>query len=86
VRSILDTYEKYPTTGNILPAMGYGEEQIADLQETINNTPADMVLVATPIDLARIVDIQKPNQRVRYELQEIGQPTLAELLRARFNR
>ncbi len=69
---------------SILPAMGYGAEQIADLQETINNTPADLVLVATPIDLARIVDIQKPNQRVRYELQEIGQPTLVELLRARF--
>lgn len=84
VRTILDTYEKYPTTGNILPAMGYGAAQIADLQETINNTPADLVLVATPIDLARIVDIQKPNQRVRYELQEIGQPTLAELLSARF--
>ncbi len=84
VRTILDTYEKYPTTGNILPAMGYGAAQIADLQETINSTPADLVLVATPIDLARIVDIQKPNQRVRYELQEIGQPTLAELLRARF--
>jgi predicted GTPase len=85
VRSILDTYEKYPTTGNVLPAMGYGKGQIADLQETINNTPADMVLVATPIDLARIVDIQKPNQRVRYELQEIGQPTLSELLYARFS-
>jgi predicted GTPase len=86
VRSILDTYQKYPTTGKVLPAMGYSEAQIADLQETINNTPADMVLVATPIDLARIVDIQKPNQRVRYELQEIGQPTLAELLRARFTK
>jgi predicted GTPase len=84
VRTILDTYEKYPTTGSVLPAMGYGQGQIADLQETINNTPADMVLVATPIDLARVVDIQKPNQRVRYELQEIGQPTLVELLRARF--
>jgi predicted GTPase len=86
VRSISATYEKYPTTGTVLPAMGYGDEQIADLQETINNTPADVVLVATPIDLARIVDIQKPNQRVRYELQEIGRPTLTELLQARFGR
>jgi predicted GTPase len=84
VRSILATYEKYPTTGAVLPAMGYGIEQIADLQETINSTPADVVLVATPIDLARIVDIRKPNQRVRYELQEIGQPTLTDLLRNRF--
>jgi predicted GTPase len=86
VRSIRATYEKYPTTGPVLPAMGYGYEQIADLQETINNTPADIVLVATPIDLARIVDIQQPSQRVRYELQEIGQPTLPELLQARFGR
>jgi predicted GTPase len=86
VRSIKATYEKYPTTGPVLPAMGYGDEQIADLQETINNTPADIVLVATPIDLARIVDIRKPSQRVRYELQEIGRPTLAELLQARFGR
>jgi len=85
VRSILNTFEKYPTTGNVLPAMGYGKEQIADLQETINNTPADMVLVATPIDLARIIDIKKPSQRVSYELQEIGQPSLAELLRERFS-
>jgi len=86
VRSITATYEKYPSTGKVLPAMGYGRDQIADLQETINNTPADMVLVATPIDLASIVEIQKPSQRVRYELQEIGQPTLTELLRARFNK
>lgn len=86
VRSISATYEKYPTTGTVLPAMGYGDEQIADLQETINDTPADVVLVATPIDLARIVDIQKPNQRVRYELQEIGRPTLRELLQTRFGR
>ncbi len=86
VRSIKATYEKYPTTGPVLPAMGYGDEQIADLQETINNTPADIVLVATPIDLARIVDIGKPSQRVRYELQEIGRPTLVELLQARFGR
>ncbi len=84
VRSIKDAYEKYPTTGHVLPAMGYGAEQIADLEQSINSTPADMVLVATPIDLARILDIKKPNQRVRYELQEIGQPTLTELLRDRF--
>ncbi len=84
VRSIAATYEKYPSTGAVLPAMGYGREQMADLQETINRTPADMVIVATPIDLAKIIDIQLPNQRVRYELQEIGQPTLTELLRQKF--
>ena len=86
VRTIAATYQKYPTTGPVLPAMGYGREQMADLEETINRTPVDLVLVATPIDLARLVDIDKPSQRVRYELQEIGQPTLTDLLRARFGR
>ena len=86
VRTIAATYQKYPTTGPVLPAMGYGREQMADLEETINRTPVDLVLVATPIDLARLVDIDKPSQRVRYELQEIGRPTLSDLLRARFNR
>jgi len=86
VRSIAATYEKYPSTGPVLPAMGYGAQQIADLEETINVTPADMVLIATPIDLARIVDIDRPNQRVRYELQEIGRPTLSEILREQFGK
>ena len=86
VRTIADTYRKYPTTGAVLPAMGYGREQIADLEESINRTPVDMVLIATPIDLGRLVDIDKPRQRVRYELQEIGRPTLSDLLRERFGR
>ena len=85
VRTIADTYRKYPNTGPILPAMGYGREQIADLEETINRTPVDMVIIATPIDLGRLVDIDKPNQRVRYELQEIGRPDLADLLKERFS-
>ena len=86
VRTIADTYRKYPTTGAVLPAMGYGKEQMADLEETINRTPVDLVLVATPIDLGRLVDIDKPNQRVRYELQEIGRPTLTDLLQKKFGR
>jgi predicted GTPase len=86
VRSIAATYEKYPTTGAVLPAMGYGGDQMADLEETINRTPADMVIIATPIDLGKLIDIKLPHQRVRYELQEIGQPTLTELLRERFGR
>jgi predicted GTPase len=86
VRTIADTYRKYPTTGAILPAMGYGREQIADLEETINRTPVDMVIIATPIDLGRLVDIDKPNQRVGYELQEIGRPTLTDLLKEKFAR
>jgi predicted GTPase len=81
VRSIADTYAKYPTTGAVLPAMGYGREQIQDLEETIRATPADLVVIATPIDLRRLVDIAQPVVRVRYELQEIGEPTLADVLR-----
>jgi predicted GTPase len=86
VRSIAATYEKYPLTGAILPAMGYGGDQIADLEETINRTPADLVLIATPIDLGKLITIRQPYQRVRYELQEIGRPTLSELLRQRLGR
>ncbi len=86
VGSIRETFEKYPGTGALLPAMGYGQEQRDDLEETINRTDADLVLVATPIDLTRLVEMNKPSQRVRYELQEIGQPTLAELLERRFGR
>ncbi len=80
VGSIVATFEKYPQTGPLLPAMGYGEQQIEELEETINATPCDLVIVATPIDLRRIVEIRCPTQRVRYELQEIGQPTLEEVL------
>jgi predicted GTPase len=84
VGSIVDTYAKYPTTGNVLPAMGYGDTQIKELAKTIDNADVDLVLIGTPIDLTRVLKINKPNQRVRYELQEIGQPTLAELLETRF--
>ena len=86
VGTILDTYRKYPATGRVLPAMGYGEQQTKELEETINRTPADLVIVATPIDLRRIVNIKLPSQRVRYELQEIGQPTLADILGAKFGK
>ncbi len=85
VRSIAATYEKYPTTGAVLPAMGYGGDQIADLEETINRTPADLVIIATPINLGKLINIKLPHQRVRYELQEIGRPTLSDLLKARFH-
>jgi predicted GTPase len=84
VRSIKATYEKYPKTGPILPAMGYGEAQTKDLEETIARADVDMVIIGTPIDLKRIIKIDKPSQRVRYELQEIGQPTLEDLLKAKF--
>ena len=86
VGTITATYQKYPGTGIILPAMGYGEQQTRDLETTINNADVDMVIVATPIDLTRVLKINKPYQRVRYELQEIGQPTLEDILKARFGK
>jgi predicted GTPase len=86
VKSIKATYEKYPKTGPILPAMGYGEAQTRDLEDTINSADVDMVIIGTPIDMSRVIKINKPAQRVRYELQEIGQPTLAELLKAKFGK
>lgn len=86
VGSIKDTFAKYPKTGNVLPAMGYGEKQTKELEETINRSDADLVVIGTPIDLTRVVKINKPYQRVRYELQEIGQPTLEEILKAKFKK
>ncbi len=84
VDSIAQTYARYPQTGPVLPAMGYGAAQLRDLEATINQVPCDLVLVATPIDLARLIHIRHPSQRVRYELQPIGQPTLAEILHTTF--
>jgi len=84
VGSIRETFERYPKTGAVLPAMGYSAKQIAELEATINAAPVDLVLIATPIDLRRIVNIKHPTMRVRYELKEIGQPTVAEILKERF--
>jgi predicted GTPase len=86
VGSIKATFEKYPTTGAVLPAMGYGEEQTRELEETIRRADVDLVLVGTPIDLSRVIHLDKPYQRVRYELQEIGQPTLEDILKAKFGK
>ena len=86
VGSIITTYEKYPSTGPILPAMGYGEEQMRDLEATIANADVDLVISATPIDLTRIIKITKPMQRVGYDLQEIGSPTLKDVLQAKFGK
>ena len=86
VDSIQATYEKYPNTGIILPAMGYGDDMMRDLEETINKADVDLVISGTPIDLTRIIKINKPIQRVRYELQEIGKPTLEEILKNKFGK
>jgi predicted GTPase len=86
VNAIAETFRKYPKTGPILPAMGYGDEMVADLEATIRKADVDLVLIGTPIDLNRILKIDKPTQRVRYELQEIGVPTLEDLLKAKFKK
>jgi len=86
VASIAATYKKYPKTGIILPAMGYGPQQTKDLEATINRSDVDLVLSGTPIDLTRVIKINKPMQRVRYELQEIGQPDLESVLKAKFGK
>jgi predicted GTPase len=86
VGAIAATFKKYPKTGPILPAMGYGEEMTRDLEKTIDNADVDLVIIGTPIDLNRVLKIHKPNQRVRYELQEIGQPTLEDLLKEKFGK
>lgn len=80
VGMIRETFESYPEIGSLLPAMGYGGQQIKDLEDTINRTDCDLVLIATPIDLRRLVQINKPSMRVKYELQEIGRPTVYDVL------
>ncbi len=74
-------FERYPGIGALLPALGYGDEQVKDLEDTIRRVPCDLVIVATPVDLTRIIRIDKPMVRVRYDLQEIGTPTLEQVLK-----
>lgn len=84
VRSIRDTFQKYPAIGNLLPAMGYGSRQIKDLEDTINKVPCDSIIVGTPIDLRRLIKFKKPVVRVNYSLQEIGKPDLFDILKNKF--
>ena len=81
VGTITKTFEKYPEIGILLPAMGYGEQQMKDLEKTIAKTKCDVVIIGTPIDLRRVIKIKQPSVRVTYELQEIGEPTLKDLLK-----
>jgi predicted GTPase len=83
VGSIAKTFEAYPHVGDLLPAMGYGPKQREELRETIARSDADLVLIGTPIDLRRVIDLDKPALRVSYRLQEIGEPTLADVLAER---
>ncbi|MBO1005262.1 cyclic 2,3-diphosphoglycerate synthase [Pseudogracilibacillus auburnensis] len=80
VGTLTDTFEKYTHIENVLPAMGYGKQQLKDLEETINKTECDAVIIGTPIDLSRIIDINKPCTRVHYDLDEVGSPNLTEIL------
>jgi predicted GTPase len=80
VGRLTETFENYPGIGTLLPAMGYGDQQLKDLETTINNTDCDSVVIGTPIDLNRIIKITKPNTRVYYDLQEIGSPNLEEVI------
>lgn len=80
VGKLTETFEKYPAIGTLLPAMGYGDQQLKDLETTINNTDCDAVVIGTPIDLNRIIKINKPSTRVWYDLQEIGSPNLEEVI------
>ncbi len=80
VGEIAETFRKYPAIGKLLPAMGYGQQQMDDLAATINGIDCDLVLIATPIDLRRVIDIAKPSMRVGYELAEIGEPTMQQIL------
>lgn len=81
VGSIAATFEKYPHIGPLLPAMGYSPKQVKELEETVAAVPCDLVIVATPIDLRRVMKVEKPSMRVRYELQEIGAPTLEDAIK-----
>jgi predicted GTPase len=78
--SIAETFEQYPNVGTLLPAMGYGRKQMEDLRETIQRSEADLVLIGTPIDLRKLIELDKPAMRVTYKLQEIGEPTLEDVL------
>jgi predicted GTPase len=80
VGSIRDTFAKWAQLDHVIPAMGYGDQQVAELEATINAVPADLVLVGTPVDLGRVMTLTKPSLRVRYELEEIGEPNLREVL------
>ena len=84
VKTIKDTYNKYPNIGNLLPAMGYGDKQIRDLEDTISKVPCDSVIIGTPIDLRRLIKFKKPAVRVNYDLQEIGKPDLYEIIAKKF--
>jgi len=84
VGSIRDTFKKYTHLSALLPAMGYGEKQIDELEKTMNATPCDLVIIGTPVDLRRLLSLNKPAVKAKYELQEVSKPNIEEILRSRF--
>jgi predicted GTPase len=84
VGSIKDAYEKFPNLDMVVPALGYSEKQLKELEETINNSEADTVIIGTPVDLRRLFTINKQTVKVDYVLQEIGSPNLEDLLKSKF--
>jgi predicted GTPase len=86
VKSIAETFKKYPKIGTLIPAMGYGDEQVRDLEETINKVDCDSVIIGTPIDLRRVIKMNKPSVRVTYNLAETSKPDLSEILQRFFKK
>ena len=86
VSSIKNIFKKFTHLGNLLPAMGYGKEQIKELEETINATPCDVVVIGTPVDLRKLLHLNKPAVRARYELQEVSKPDLEDILKQHFSK
>jgi predicted GTPase len=86
VGTLAETFRIYPEVGCLLPAMGYGDQQVKDLEATINGSDAEVVVIGTPIDLNRVIKINKPTVRVEYELQELGSPNLAEIIKEKFGK
>jgi predicted GTPase len=80
IGQLKETFRNYPDIGKLLPAMGYGDDQLRDLEKTINNCDCDAVIIGTPVDLNRIINIKKPITRVYYDLQSIGQPSLEDVI------
>lgn len=80
VGKLTETFKIYPNIGTLLPAMGYGEQQLKDLETTINNTDCDSVIIGTPIDLSRVININKPYTRVYYDLDEVSSPNLNDII------
>jgi predicted GTPase len=84
VGSLKKVFEEYPHIGPLVPAMGYGDDMVADLEATVNATPADVVVAGTPINLARVINANKPIVRARYDLKVVSEPTLEDVIRERF--